>query len=230
MEKDLSPLEKKLGVTFNNQNYLRQALIHRSYLNENRNCPLEHNERLEFLGDAVLELIVTEHLYNNYPNPEGELTNWRSALVNGRMLAKISRTLDIEDYIYMSRGEQQDTGKARDYILANAFEAVMGAIYLDQGYNSSRDFTIRHLLTQLDHILENQLYIDAKTKFQELCQEQTGVTPSYRVLEESGPDHDKNFRVGIYINSTLVASGKGSSKQTAQQDAAKAALKKKNWE
>lgn len=226
---NLSLLEKKLGIIFKNQDLLRQALIHRSFLNENRNCPFDHNERLEFLGDAVLELVVTEHLYNNFPNPEGELTNLRSALVNGRMLAKTCRNLGVEEYLYLSRGEQMDTGKARNYILANTFEAIVGAIYLDQGYSNAQNFILSNLVTELKNIINKKLYIDAKTNFQEISQEKIGVTPAYKVLEEDGPDHAKKFKIGVYLKDELVATGKGSSKQQAQQAAAREALEKKQW-
>jgi ribonuclease-3 len=226
---DLAPLEENLKVKFKNQDLLRQALIHRSFLNENRNCPLEHNERLEFLGDAVLELAVTEYLYQNFPNPEGELTNLRSALVNGRMLAKTCRTLGVEDYLYLSKGEQMDTGKARNYILANTFEAIVGGIYLDQGFPACQEFILSHLVKELNSIIKKKLYIDSKTNFQEISQEKIGVTPSYQVLEESGPDHAKKFKIGVYLKEELIAIGKGSSKQQAQQAAAKEALEKKQW-
>lgn len=230
MKKDLAPLERTLEVKFTNEALLRQALIHRSYLNEHRDCSFEHNERLEFLGDAVLELVVTDFLYHRFDNPEGELTNWRSSLVNGRMISRICRRLGVDDFLYLSKGEAKDTGKARDYILANAFESIIGAMYLDQGYSVTRDFILRVLIPELDTIFEKKLYIDAKSQFQELSQAKTGVTPSYRVLEESGPDHQKHFRVGVYIQDELVAEGSGSNKQTAQQDAAENALLAKGWQ
>lgn len=229
MNRDLSELESTIGVKFDNAELLRQALIHRSYLNEHRDVKLDHNERLEFLGDAVLELVVTDFLYVNFENPEGELTNWRSSLVNGKMLSKIARRLGADDFLYLSRGESKDTGKARDYILANTFEAVTGAIYLDRGYDVARDFIHRVLLVELDEILEKKLYIDAKSKFQEAAQANTNTTPSYRVLEETGPDHDKHFVVGVYIGDEQIAKGEGSNKQSAQQSAAKAALELKGW-
>lgn len=229
MEKDLSSLEEKLQVEFTNKNYLRQALIHRSYLNEHRDCPYDHNERMEFLGDAVLELVVTDFLFKNFSNPEGELTNWRSSLVNGKMLSKISRKLEVDGYLYLSRGEAKDTGKARDYILANTYEALVGSIYLDLGYSAAKEFIHRFLIPELDRILEDKSYIDPKSRFQEAAQEKTGVTPSYRVLEESGPDHEKHFKVGVYLQDEFVAAGEGSNKQTAQQFAAENALKAKGW-
>lgn len=224
--KHFSKLEKNLGVKFNDINLLKQALVHRSYINENPDFKLGHNERLEFLGDAVLELIVTEHLYNNYDNPEGELTNWRSSLVNSKMLSNIARNLGAEDYLYLSRGEARDMGKAREYILGNTFEAIMGAIYIDQGYNVSKKFITKNLLVKLPKILKDKLYIDPKSHFQELAQSKEGVTPEYRVLKESGPDHAKHFVVGVYLEDRLIAKGKGSSKQLAQVAAAGKALEK----
>ncbi|OGY91973.1 MAG: ribonuclease III [Candidatus Komeilibacteria bacterium RIFCSPLOWO2_02_FULL_48_11] len=229
--KDILPLEKTLGLGFNNKNLLRQAMVHRSYLNENPSFELDHNERLEFLGDAVLEMAVTEHLYTNFPNPEGELTNWRAALVNANNLASVARTLEIEDYLYLSRGESKDKNtKARNYILANAMEALIGAIYLDQGYQIVKEFIERHILAKLAYIIEHKLYLDSKTKFQEATQEKIGLTPTYRVIRERGPDHNKEFVVGVYIGDELVAEGLGTSKQEAETAAAEAGLKAKGWE
>lgn len=225
-------LAKKLGIKFNEINILQQAVTHRSYLNEHRDYKLDHNERLEFLGDAVLELIVTEFLYENYTNAEGDLTNWRAALVNGEMLAKISKKIGIEEYLLMSRGESKDTGKARQYLLANAFEAIIGAIYLDQrekGYEISKEFILKNVVVELAEIIEKKLYMDPKSRFQECAQEKESVTPSYRVMEESGPDHDKKFVVGVYLDENLIAEGKGTSKQEAQKDAALKALEAKRW-
>jgi ribonuclease-3 len=207
-----------------------QAFVHRSYLNENHEFPYGHNERLEFLGDAVLELAVTEFLFNEYGNPEGELTNWRAALVNAKMLASIAYEIGMEPYLFLSHGESKDTGtKARDYIMANLFEAVTGAIYLDQGYETTKQFLTRWVISKLPYVLENGLYMDAKSRFQESAQEILGVTPNYRVLEESGPDHSKLFRVGAFLEKELIATGEGSSKQEAQTEAAEAALKIKGW-
>ncbi|MFZ2193713.1 MAG: ribonuclease III [Candidatus Moraniibacteriota bacterium] len=225
-------LAEKIEVKFNNLDLLKQAVTHRSYLNEHRDYKLEHNERLEFLGDAVLELVVTEHLYNNYSNPEGEMTNWRAALVCGEMLAKISKELGVEEYLMMSRGEAKDMGRARQYLLANAFEAIVGAIYLDQkeeGYNVCREFILKQVVTKLPDIIENKLYLDPKSRFQEESQERIGTTPSYRVLEESGPDHDKKFVVGAFLGDDMVAKGEGLSKQEAQRNAAEKALEAKSW-
>lgn len=228
--KDFSKLEKHIKVNFNNKDLLKQAFVHRSYLNENPTFGLEQNERLEFLGDAVLELVVTEFLYNNYPNPEGELTNWRASLVNSTMLSTIARRINLEDYLYLSKGEAKDkNSKARSYILANAMEALIGAIYLDQGYDAPKNFIHEFLLPELPYILSHQLYVDPKSKFQEIAQEKMGITPNYKVISESGPDHDKKFEVGVYLENDLIATGNGSSKQEAQIDAATEGLKVKNW-
>src|SRR3989339_745186 len=229
-EKDFSVLEDKIGVQFKNPEYLIQAFVHRSYLNEHRDFPLGHNERLEFLGDAVVELVVTEFLFDEYLNPEGELTNWRAALVNAKMLASVAYEIGVEPYLFLSHGEAKDAGtKARDYIMANIFEALNGAIYLDHGYEASRQFIARFVISKLPYVLENGLYMDAKSRFQESSQELLGITPTYRVLEETGPDHDKIFKVGIFLDKELIASGEGSSKQEAQTEAAEAALKIKTW-
>ncbi|MBN1778659.1 MAG: ribonuclease III [Candidatus Buchananbacteria bacterium] len=228
--RDFAKLQKRIGVEFNNDQLLKQALVHRSYLNENPGFGLDHNERLEFLGDAVLELVVTENLYNNYPNPEGELTNWRASLVNSHMLAKIAGRLDLEKCLYLSKGESKDNNaKARNFILADAFEAVTGAIYLDQGYDVVKKFILENVLPELSDILANHLYLDPKSKFQEIAQEKMKVTPNYRVIDETGPDHDKKFKIGVYLDNDLIATGVGSSKQEAQINAAEKALKTKKW-
>lgn len=228
--KDFSKLEHRLACVFKDQDLLKQSLVHRSYLNENPGFALPHNERLEFLGDAVLELVVTEYLYQKYPNPEGELTNWRAALVNAVMLSGIAADLGLEDYLYLSRGEAKDVGtKARQYILANAIEAVIGAIYLDQGMVEAGKFIHREVLSKLPGVLANKSYLDPKSRFQEIAQDKAGVTPHYLVLDEQGPDHAKEFRVGLYVGEELVAEGTGSSKQEAQVAAAEAGLKAKNW-
>lgn len=230
-EKDFAALEKKIGVTFKNKDLLVQAMVHRSYLNENPRFPLGHNERLEFLGDAVLELVVTEFLYNKYDNPEGELTNWRASLVNAKMLSGIAGEIGLEDHLYLSRGETKDAGtKARQFILANAMEAVIGAIYLDRGMKTVNRFVHRFVIAHLPEILEKELYIDPKSRFQERAQEKLGITPTYKVLSETGPDHHKKFLVGVYLDKEQVATGEGSSKQEAQIQAAEAALRvKKGW-
>lgn len=228
--RDLAPVEEKIGVTFQNKDLLTQALVHRSFLNENRDFPLGHNERLEFLGDAVLELVVTDHLYRNYENPEGELTNWRASLVNSHMLAALTSELDIEEFLYLSRGEQKDShSKARLKILANVFESLVGAIYIEHGYDAAKEFISTHLLVKLEHILENKLYLDPKTYFQEAAQEQMSITPVYKVITEDGPDHDKHFTVAVYLHADKVAEGEGSSKQEAQVNAARKAIELKGW-
>jgi ribonuclease III len=222
---DLSSLENEIKIQFKDRNLLQSALTHRSYLNENRKWPLPHNERLEFLGDAVLELITTEHLYRNYPNPEGELTNFRSALVNYKMLSEIASDLDLDEFILLSKGEAKDTGRARQVILANAFEALIGAIYLDQGFDVSKKFIDEFVLTRLEAIMSEGKVLDPKSKFQELSQEKLGITPHYKVLAEWGPDHNKNFEVGVFVNERQVAKGVGSSKQEAEIAAAENGLK-----
>jgi len=228
--KDFSPLEKKLNLKFKNKDLLIQAFCHRSYLNENPDFYLDHNERLEFLGDAILELIVTEYLYQKYPKkPEGELTNWRAALVNAKMLFEVSKDLDFNDFLLLSRGEAKELGKARQYILANIFEALVGAIYLDQGLDSCKKFIKKNLIKKLPHIIEVGLFKDTKSRFQEEAQERVGITPIYKVLEEWGPDHAKHFIIGVFLNKELVAKGEGSSKQEAEEKAAKNALEIKNW-
>lgn len=219
-----------MGIVFQDKSLLRQALVHRSYINEHPDFELEHNERLEFLGDAVLELVVTEYLYTHYHHPEGDLTNWRASLVNSQMLSEISSEQGVSDYLYLSRGESKDhESKARQGILANAFEAIIGALYLDQGLVTVEEFVGRVVLVRLPHILEEQLYRDPKSRFQEAAQEKMSITPTYRVLSEEGPDHDKFFRVGVFLNEEQVAVGEGKSKHEAQVKAAHGALQAKNW-
>ncbi|NOX65471.1 MAG: ribonuclease III [Chlorobi bacterium] len=229
--KDFSKFEELINVKFKNIDYLKQAVVHRSYLNEHPDFHLPHNERVEFLGDAVLEIIVTEFLYKNYPDtPEGDLTNWRASLVNSKMLARVAEEINLEKYLYLSKGEAKDkNSKARQYIIANAVEALIGGIYLDQGIKKASEFVHTYMLSKLDDILENKLYLDPKSKFQELAQDKVKVTPHYRVLGESGPDHDKIFEVGLYLGEELVSKGAGSSKQEAQVDAAAKGIKKKKW-
>jgi len=228
--KDLSNLEERLFLKFNNQDLMLQALTHRSYLNENPSFRLKHNERLEFLGDAVLELIVTEELYQQFPEkPEGELTSFRASLVNSKMLSEVAIDSGINDFLLLSRGEAKDIGRARQYILANAFEALIGSIYLDQGYEPVKGFINRILMPRLKEILEKKLYKDPKSLFQEETQERAGVTPTYDVIREWGPDHDKHFIVGVFLEKELVAEGEGPSKQEAQEEAARNALHIKGW-
>lgn len=229
--KDFSVLEKIVGLKFKNQDFLKQAVVHRSYLNEHPKFELQHNERLEFLGDAVLEIIVTEHLFNTYPDtPEGDLTNWRASLVNAKMLALIASEIGLDEYLYLSKGEAKDAGsKARQYILANAVEALIGAMYMDQGIEAATKFVHAHIIVKLEHILSNELHLDPKSKFQEKSQEIEKVTPHYKVLKESGPDHEKIFEVGLFLNEEMVAKGIGSSKQEAQVDAANKGIKARGW-
>lgn len=228
--KDIAQLATLIGVPFKADGHLEQAVVHRSYLNEHPDFPLSHNERLEFLGDAVLELVVTEYLYNTYDNEEGELTTWRSALVNGDSLANVATTLGIEPFLYLSKGEEKDANsKARRTILADAMEAIIGAIYNDFGWDASKAFIMRHIVVHLDEILEKKLYMDPKSRFQEAAQSRLAITPSYKVLEESGPDHQKTFRIGVYLGKELIAEGGGSSKQEAQIAAAEAGLVAKGW-
>lgn len=229
-EKNFPELENRIGISFHDKDLLVQAFVHRSFLNEHRDCALGHNERLEFLGDAVLELVVTEYLFARYLNPEGELTNWRAALVNAKMCATVATELRLEDYLFLSHGESKDVGtKAREYILANALEALIGSMYLDQGYDLTAQFITRWMITKLPEVLESASWIDPKSRFQEAAQELLGVTPTYKVLKEEGPDHDRHFVVGAYLEKEKVAEGEGSSKQEAQVDAADRALKVKGW-
>ncbi|MBU1348802.1 ribonuclease III [Patescibacteria group bacterium] len=228
---DLSPLEERLGHVFKDKGLLIQAITHRSYLNEHVDFLYAHNERLEFLGDAVLELIVTEHLYLNYANPEGELTTWRSALVNAKTLAGIADQLQFEEFLLLSKGEARDAhSKARMYILANAIEAIIGAIYLDGGTSAATKFVDNYILSHLPFILKNLLYVDPKSRFQETAQEMLGVTPTYKVLSETGPDHNKEFTVGLFVEKEMIAVGRGTSKQEAQVAAAEAGLEAKGWD
>lgn len=230
IERDLSELEGILGVSFSDKNLLKVAITHRSYLNEHREATWEHNERLEFLGDAVLELVVTDYLFKKYPEkPEGELTAIRAALVNTISLSNASTELNINQYLLLSKGESKDTGRARQYILANAFEAFVGAIYLDQGYEAAEQFIAGNLFKHTERIVEKRLWQDAKSRFQEMSQESVSVTPTYETLSQDGPDHDRVFTVGVFLRTELVAEGKGRSKQEAEQAAAEAALEVKGW-
>ncbi len=222
-------LEKKIGLKFKDHHLLKNAFIHRSYLNEHKSSKMESNERLEFLGDAVLELVVTEYLYKTYPNPEGELTNWRSALVKGDTLAIIAQELDLGEHLFLSHGEENSGGREKDYLLANTFEAVIGVIYLELGYEKAKKFIEKFLLVRLEDILKDGAHIDAKSKFQEMAQEKTGFTPAYELVHDEGPDHDKVFVMGAYIEDKIVGKGKGSSKQSAEQEAAEDALKRLKW-
>ena len=223
--------EKRLGVVFQNKEILRQAFTHRSYLNENRGVSWGHNERLEFLGDAVLELVITDYLYRTYPNDdEGVMTTLRSALVKADTLASVGVDMTIGEHMLLSRGESKDLGRARQYILANAVEAVIGAVYLDQGYDSAKQIIEKYLVPKIDEIIKEGLAVDAKSKFQAQAQEHYGITPVYKTIKESGPDHDKHFTVGVYLKDELIASGEGDSKQVAEQNAAKLALIEKGFD
>ena len=225
--KDLAPLEARLGYTFKDRAILVQSITHRSYLNEHSDFPYPHNERLEFLGDAVLELVVTEYLFTKYGNPEGELTNWRAALVNAKTLAGISRQLNFEEFLLMSKGEARDANsKARMYILANAIEAIIGAIYLDGGWEASKTFIENNVLSHLKFILENELFVDVSKL--ETAQD-SWCHAINKVLEETGPDHAKEL-LCVFLEKELVAVGKGTSKQEAQVAAAEEGLKIKGWD
>lgn len=221
---------ERLHITFNNPALLRLAFTHRSYVNEHRGEVTEHNERLEFLGDAVLELVVTRFLFDAYPDKaEGELTAIRAALVNTNTISERAQALNMNEFLLLSRGEAKDTGRARQYILANTFEAVIGAIYLDLGYDAAQAFIAQEIFPLTEKVLNTRAWQDAKSRFQEKSQEMVSQTPAYSVLGESGPDHDKHFRVGVFLGPSLVAEGEGKSKQEAEQDAARAALVAKGW-
>ena len=227
---DFTEFQKRAGVGFKDQNLLTQAFVHRSYINENKNSGLSHNERLEFLGDAVLELVIADFLYKKYPTKaEGDLTAYRSALVNATTCSDIATRLRMNDYLLLSKGESKDTGRARQYILANTLEAFIGAIYLDSGYEIAKSFIEREFTPLIDGIISAGSWIDAKSLFQEKAQEFDGITPSYKTLRESGPDHEKKFTVGVFLGKEKVAEGEGDSKQDAEQAAARAALKSRGW-
>lgn len=227
---DFSRFEDLIKVNFKDKNLLKQAFTHRSFLNENRDVKLEHNERLEFLGDAVLELSVTDYLYKQFPEkPEGELTAFRSALVNAVTLSEVANAIGMNDFLLLSRGEAKDTGRARQYILANTIEALIGAIFIDQGYEVASDFISRFVLTLTEKIVRDGSWIDAKSKFQEKAQERMSITPSYKTLKETGPDHDRHFTVGLFLDQDLIAEGSGKSKQDAEQQAAQKGLVAKGW-
>lgn len=219
----LEQFQKDHNLSFKDSSLLQTVFTHRSFLNESKDNR-EHNERLEFLGDAVLELVVTDHLYRNYPNPEGELTNWRSSIVKGEILAEVASKISLGELLYLSKGEEKSGGRVRSLILANTFEALIGAIYIDAGYDTAATFIEKHLISLLPEIIEKKLYIDPKSKLQELSQEKLSATPEYRVMSEKGPDHQKEFVVGVYAAGKLIAQGNGPSKQKAEQNAATTAL------
>ncbi len=227
---DFSEFEKLINFNFQDRDLLREVFTHRSYINEHKEKAWRHNERLEFLGDAVLELVVTEYLFKIYPDhSEGELTSYRAALVNATTLGQIAERLKVNDYLLLSRGESKDTGKARSVILANTLEALIGAIYLDGGYRQAVEFTQEYILPRVGEIVSKRLWQDPKSRFQELAQEEDEITPLYKVLKESGPDHNKRFTVGVYLGRDLVAEGSGFSKREAEEEAARRALESKGW-
>lgn len=232
MKNDFKTFAKKLGVNFLDISLLQTACTHRSYLNEVKSTKVEHNERLEFLGDAVLELVVTDFLYKKYPKKnEGDLTAYRSALVNTNSLSRVADNIGINEYLILSKGEAKDTGRARAIILADAVEAIIGAVYLDQGYETAEAFIARSILEflKIEEIISNKLWLDAKSRFQERAQEVTGQTPIYKTVKETGPDHDKQFTVGVFIGDTQIALGAGPSKNEAEQKAAEKAIEVKGW-
>jgi ribonuclease III len=230
IDQSLEKLETRIGATFTERTHLLTAITHRSYLNEHREATQAHNERYEFLGDAVLELIVTDFLFHKYPEkPEGELTAIRAALVNTNSLAEVSGKLNINEFLLLSKGEEKDTGRARQYILANTFESIIGALYLDQGYDAAKEFVARNLFDRTETIVAKRLWQDAKSRFQELAQEYTSITPNYETLGQTGPDHDRLFTVGVFLGSEKIAEGKGRSKQEAEQSAAEAGCAVKGW-
>ena len=223
----LENIEKKLGITFKDKDLLKSAFIHRSYLNEHPEEKISHNERLEFLGDSVLGFVVSEHLFIKYPtHAEGDLTNFRSSLVNARTLAEVSKKIGLGDFLLLSKGEEATGGRDRQYLLANTFEALLGAIYLDSGIDQAKKLIHEELLPKLEHIIDKKLYKDFKSAFQEIAQEKQNTTPSYKVLDESGPDHNRTFKVGVFIGENQVGEGSGKSKQIAEQEAAASALAK----
>lgn len=229
-EKDFEKFEEIIETKFNDQETLKQALTHRSFINEHKSFKGKHNERLEFLGDAVLELVVTDYLFGKYPEKtEGDLTAIRSALVNATTCAEVAGEINVNDFLLLSKGEAKDTGRARQYILANALEAIIGAIYLDNGYDSAKKFILKYITPKTKKVVEEELWIDAKSKFQEKAQDEVGITPSYKTLKEEGPDHDKKFTVGVFLGDIMVAEGEGESKQDAEQSSARHALKEKGW-
>ncbi len=230
MTPDFAKFEDSIGVAFKNKSILREAFTHRSFLNETKEKGLAHNERLEFLGDAVLELVSTDFLFKKYPHePEGVLTAYRAGLVNANILSDVALKLSLGEMLLLSKGEAKDIGKARQYILANTIEALIGAIYLDQGYDTAKDFIAKYVLCLVDEVVEKGLWQDSKSLFQEKAQDFYGITPNYKVLEEIGPDHEKMFRVGVFLDDKLMGEGEGRSKQDAEQVAAKKVLTEHEW-
>jgi len=225
---DYNLFEQKIDVVFKDKGFLKIAFTHRSALNESKSLK-EHNERLEFLGDAVLELVTTEYLYLNYDSPEGELTNLRSSIVKKETLAEVARDINVGEYLILSKGEKASGGQDKDYILANTIESIIGAIYLDLGYDIAKHFIHKFIVVKLKKIIEEGKHIDSKSYFQEKSQEILSITPEYKLLFEEGPDHNKIFTMGIYLNEELISQGQGSSKQIAEQEAAKGAIAVKKW-
>lgn len=231
ISQSLEKLETRIGTIFVDRVHLLTAVTHRSYLNEHREATQSHNERYEFLGDAVLELVITDFLFQKFPEkPEGELTAIRAALVNTNSLAEVATKLNLSEFLLLSKGEEKDTGRARQYILANTFESIIGAIYLDQGYEFAKEFVGRNLFDRTETIIAKRLWQDAKSRFQELAQEYTSITPNYETLQQTGPDHDRVFTVRVSLGSEKVAEGKGRSKQEAEQSAAEAGIRAKGWD
>lgn len=227
---NFSEFENKTGIVFSDKSLLAQSFTHRSYINENGGTKNGHNERLEFLGDAVLELITTDYLYKIYPtNNEGELTAYRSALVNAIIISEVASEIGMNEYLLLSKGESKDTGKARSYILANTYEAYLGAVYIDQGYDIAKKFVEDTLIGRLEEIISKKLWRDAKSLVQEKAQDIYKTTPLYKVISENGPDHDKHFTIAIFFGDDEIARGKGKSKQEAEQAAATNALIAKEW-
>ncbi|MEX0909704.1 MAG: ribonuclease III [Candidatus Paceibacterota bacterium] len=228
--KKIEEFEKENQLAFAHRDVLQQAFVHRSYVNENKELGFGHNERLEFLGDAVLELVVTDELFTRYPEKsEGELTAVRASIVNTKSLSEAALQLKINDCLLLSKGESKSTGRARSYILANTFEAVVGALYTDSGYEAARSFVEKNLFDKIESIIQNKLWVDSKSFFQEKAQEVYSTTPEYRVISESGPDHDKAFTMGVFVGNKLYGEGSGASKQDAEQNAARAALDASGW-
>ncbi len=227
---DYTSLETTTKLKFKDLKLIDRAFTHKSYINENREEGIKDNERLEFLGDAVLELAATEFLFHKYPHKdEGRMTAFRSALVKGENLAEVARQLKLGEYLFLSNGEEKSGGRDKSYILANVMEAFIGAIYLEHGYGAAEEFIRTFILDKLEHIIQKGLHLDSKSKFQELAQEKTGHTPYYDLVKDTGPDHDKTFIMGAYIDGEKVAEGAGSSKQKAEEKAAEEALKAKGW-
>lgn len=224
--REISSLEGILGVRFKNEEILKCALTHKSYLNEHPECSWENNERLEFLGDAILEFLVSEHLFVNFKKSEGEMTNLRAALVRAETLSEIAEELKIDKFLFLSKGERNDEGRARKYILANALEAIIGAIFIDQGLEKVKNFVKNKVLSKLPKIIKEKEIKDPKSRFQEFAQEKFGITPSYKIIKEWGPEHRKEFLMGVYLGEKIVAEGKGFSKQEAEEDAARKAIQK----